>query len=521
MARITRALISVSDKTGVVDFARGLARYGVHILSTGGTARMLRESGIDVTDVSDYTGFPEMLDGRVKTLHPKVHGGLLGLRDCPEHIEQMKQHDILPIDMVVVNLYPFEQTVANPDVTFEDAVENIDIGGPTMIRSAAKNHKHVAVVTSPRWYAKILDVMNANEGEIPQDVLFELAIDAFSLTARYDAAIAGYLNKVAGVEYPETLALAFKKKQDLRYGENPHQGAAFYVERDLTEPSISTARQLCGKELSYNNIMDIDAALELVKEFEAPAAVVVKHANPCGTAIGRDAADAFRKAHACDPVSAFGSIVAFNRIVDDAVARAVVDVNCFIECVIAPSFEGKAAEILQANPRGGKNVRLLEAGELGADKIDAKEKLYKRVTGGLLVQSRDLTIVDEVQPVTEKKPSPQQIEDLIFAMTVCKHVKSNAIVFAKNGATVGVGAGQMSRVDATRLAASKAGDRSEGAVMASDAFFPAVDNVEEAAKAGITAIIQPGGSIADKKVIARANELGLIMVFSGQRHFLH
>ncbi len=520
MAIIKRALISVSEKAGIVDFARELAASGVEILSTGGTARLLRESGIAVQDVAEFTGFPEMLDGRVKTLHPKVHGGLLGMRDNPAHVAKMAEHGIEPIDLVAVNLYPFEATVAKPDCTLEDAIENIDIGGPTMLRSAAKNNRDVTVLVDPADYAAVLAEMKAGDGAVSRETNFRLAVKVYQHTAAYDGAISNWLGKRLGAEdaqFPPTLTFQFTKAQGMRYGENPHQQAAFYVERDLQEASIATARQLQGKELSYNNIGDTDAALECVKQFtEGPACVIVKHANPCGVALGSDLLEAYERAFATDPESAFGGIIAVNRELDEKTAKAIVD-RQFVEVIIAPKVSAAASAIVA----GKKNVRLLECGEWTApgQRLD-----LKRVNGGLLVQDADLALSAELKVVSKRQPTEKEMEDLLFAWRVAKFVKSNAIVYGKDGMTIGVGAGQMSRVNSARIAAIKAehaGLAVLGSVMASDAFFPFRDGIDNAAAVGIAAVIQPGGSIRDEEVIAAADEHGMAMVFTAMRHFRH
>jgi len=521
MAKITRALISVSDKTGVVEFSRELAGYGVEILSTGGTAKLLREAGLTVKDVSEFTGFPEMLDGRVKTLHPKVHGGLLGMRSNPAHVAKMKEHGIENIDMVVVNLYPFEATVAKEGCLLADAIENIDIGGPTMLRSAAKNYPDVTVLVDSSDYAAVLAEMKANDGAVSPKTNFGLAVKVYQHTAAYDGAISNYLGARLGegVEpFPATFTLQVKKVQDLRYGENAHQSAAFYVEKNIAEASISTAKQLQGKELSYNNIADTDAALECVKQFsEGPACVIVKHANPCGVAVGKNILEAYDRAYSTDPESAFGGIIAFNRELDGETAKAICD-RQFVEVIIAPVVSQAAIEVVAAK----KNVRLLECGmwpEQSAPRLD-----MKRVNGGLLLQSADLELIDELKVVSKRQPTEQEMKDLQFAWRVAKFVKSNAIVYCKDNMTVGVGAGQMSRVNSARIAAIKAeqaGLQVPGAVMASDAFFPFRDGIDNAAAAGITAVIQPGGSMRDAEVIAAADEHGMAMVFTGMRHFRH
>lgn len=519
MAVIKRALISLSDKKGIIDFAKGLSELGVEILSTGGTAKLLRENGIGVMDVSDYTGFPEMMDGRLKTLHPKIHGGLLGMRDNPEHVRAMEEHGIKPIDMVVVNLYPFEATISK-GCTFEEAIENIDIGGPTMVRSAAKNHKDVAVVTDPDDYQNILEELKKNSGSLSADTHFRLAKKVFELTARYDGAISNYLGRLEErrpeKKFPETLTLQYKKAQDLRYGENPHQGAAFYVERESGEPCVSNSRQLQGKELSFNNILDLDAAFETVKEFHEIAAVVIKHTNPCGVAIsGSNPADAYRKARAGDPVSSFGGVAGFNRIVDEETAQEVT--STFMEAVIAPGYSPEALEVFKRS----KNLRLLQAPIF--TKYHPGGMDIKKVVGGILVQDRDLGSLEEkdLKIVTRRKPTDEELKALLFSWKVCKHVKSNAIVYAFEDRTVGIGAGQMSRVDSSKIAAIKAHSGLKGSVVASDAFFPFRDGVDTAAEAGATAIIQPGGSIRDDEVIEAANEHSLAMLFTGMRHFRH
>ncbi|GAB4301481.1 MAG: bifunctional phosphoribosylaminoimidazolecarboxamide formyltransferase/IMP cyclohydrolase [Desulfuromonadia bacterium] len=519
--RIRRAIISLSDKSGIVDFARGLHARGVEILSTGGTAKLLRDAGLPVVEVSDYTGFPEMLDGRVKTLHPKIHGGILGIRSNPLHEDAMKRHGIEPIDMIVVNLYPFEKTVADGACTLEDAIENIDIGGPTMLRAAAKNWQDVTVITDPADYGVVLDEMGREGGAVSLQTNFRLAVKVFQRTAAYDAAISNWLGCRLGegvAEYPETLTLQYRLSQGMRYGENPHQSAAFYVESGRGEGSVSTARQLQGKELSYNNIADTDAALECVRQFtEGPACVIVKHANPCGVALGSTIRDAYDRAYATDPESAFGGIIAFNCELDPETARAICD-RQFVEVIIAPEVSPAAAEVVAQK----KNVRLLACGPLGerpADRLD-----FKRVNGGMLVQQTDLDLYAELRVVTDRQPTDQEMVDLLFAWRVAKFVKSNAIVYAKGGMTVGVGAGQMSRVNSARIAAIKAehaGLEVRGAVMASDAFFPFRDGIDNAASAGITAVIQPGGSVRDAEVIQAANEHGMAMVFTGMRHFRH
>jgi len=521
MAKITRALISVSDKTGVVEFSRELAGYGVEILSTGGTAKLLREAGLAVKDVSEFTGFPEMLDGRVKTLHPKVHGGLLGMRGNPEHVATMAKHGIEPIDMVVVNLYPFEATVAKPGCTLEDAIENIDIGGPTMLRSAAKNNADVTVLVDHGDYRRVLDEMAASGGSVSRETNFGLAVKVYQHTAAYDGAISNWLGKKLGEEnadFPPTVTFQYRKAQGMRYGENPHQKAAFYVERDIREASVATARQLQGKELSYNNIGDTDAALECVKQFtEGAACVIVKHANPCGVALGANLLEAYDRAYSTDPESAFGGIIACNRELDAATAKAICE-RQFVEVIIAPRVSPEAVAIVAAK----KNVRLLECGEWPAEPLQRLD--LKRVNGGILVQDTDLALYDTLRVVTRRAPTEKEMVDLLFTWRVAKFVKSNAIVYGKDGMTIGVGAGQMSRVNSARIAAIKAehaGLDVRGAVMASDAFFPFRDGLDNAASVGVTAVIQPGGSVRDEEVIAAADEHGIAMVFTGMRHFRH
>jgi len=518
MAQITRALISVSDKSGVVEFSRQLAEYGVELLSTGGTAKLLREAGLTVKDVSEFTGFPEMLDGRVKTLHPKVHGGLLGMRSNPEHVAKMKEHGIENIDMVVVNLYPFEATTARKGCHLEDAIENIDIGGPTMLRSAAKNYPDVTVLVDSADYAQVLDEMKATAGTVSATTNFALAVKVFQHTAAYDGAISNYLGaRLTGEvqEYPPTFTLQVKKAQDLRYGENPHQTAAFYVENSISEPCVSNAVQLQGKELSFNNIIDLDAAIETVKEFEQSAAVIIKHTNPCGVALADSPLTAYLKARECDPVSAFGGIVGFNRTVDAETATELT--STFLEAVIAPGYSDEALAIFTAK----KNVRVMQVPLL--DSFVAGGFDLKRVTGGLLLQGRDLGMINalECRVVTERTPTVSEYEALDFAWRVCKHVKSNAIVFCNRDQTVGIGAGQMSRVDSSKIAIQKALLPIRGTVLASDAFFPFRDGVDAAAEAGVTAIIQTGGSVRDEEVIKAANEHGIAMLFTTMRHFRH
>ncbi|QFU74496.1 bifunctional phosphoribosylaminoimidazolecarboxamide formyltransferase/IMP cyclohydrolase [Halioglobus maricola] len=519
LVSVKRALISVSDKTGIVEFAAALREQGVELLSTGGTYRLLQENGLDVTEVSEYTGFPEMMDGRVKTLHPKVHGGILARRGQDDSV--MAEHGIDAIDMVIVNLYPFEATVAKPHCSLEDAVENIDIGGPTMVRAAAKNHRFVNIVVNAADYATIIEEMKANGGATSMATRFNLAIKAYEHTAAYDGAIANHFGKMVpgGSEtFARTFNSQFHKVQEMRYGENPHQNAAFYVEQNPAEAGIATAKQIQGKELSYNNVADTDAALECVKNFSEPACVIVKHANPCGVAVADTIGKAYDLAFATDTESAFGGIIAFNRELDGATAAAICE-RQFVEVIIAPSISQEAAAAVAAK----KNVRLLECGEWGAP-LPALD--YKRVNGGLLVQDRDLGMVTEgdLTIVSKVQPTPTQMADLLFAWKVAKYVKSNAIIYANNGQTVGVGAGQMSRVNSARIAAIKAehaGLEVTGSVMASDAFFPFRDGIDAAGERGIAAVIQPGGSIRDEEVIAAADEHGMAMVFTGMRHFRH
>ncbi len=517
--KIERALISVSDKSGILEFARELAAQGVEIISTGGTAKMLADNGLNVIEISDHTGFPEMLDGRVKTLHPKVHGGILGRRDLPEHVATMQAYGIGNIDLVCVNLYPFVQTVSKPGCTLEDAIENIDIGGPAMVRSSAKNHAFVTIVTDPADYAKVVEEMQANGGAVSDKTRFSLAIKAFEHTAAYDGAIANHFGKlVEESEFPRTINLQFVKAQGMRYGENPHQNAAFYVEAGAKEASIATAKQLQGKELSYNNIGDADAALECVKQFDAaPACVIVKHANPCGVAYGKNLLEAYDRAYQTDPESAFGGIIAFNGELDAETMKTIVE-RQFVEVIIAPKVSAAAVEIAAAK----KNVRVLECGQWPAE--PGKRLDFKRVNGGLLVQEADLALTNEIKVVTKRVPTEEEMRDLLFAWRVAKYVKSNAIVYAKDSMTIGVGAGQMSRVNSARIAAIKAehaGLVVPGSVMASDAFFPFRDGIDNAAQAGIKAVIQPGGSMRDEEVVGAADEHGMAMVFTGMRHFRH
>jgi len=540
--KIQRALISVSDKTGIIDFARTLKDFGVEIISTGGTAKTLREAGIEVRDVSDVTGFPEMMDGRVKTLHPKIHGGLLGVRDNPEHQTAMREHSIEPIDLVVINLYPFEETVARESINLEEALEQIDIGGPAMVRSAAKNFKDVAVIVSPFFYKEIGDELAVNQGALALSTRMRLSAEAFHRTAEYDRTIFGYLgsmlprstedsavisehftieefDKLQGVasklesggSFPEHISLLGDKKDELRYGENPHQRAALYNIGE--EGGVANVELLGGKEMSFNNYVDADAAWQLVCDFEELACAIIKHTNAAGVGLGTTAEQAYRKALATDPVSAFGGIVSFNRTVDEATARALVEI--FIEVVVAPDYDGGALEVLKSK----KNLRLLRVNQ--APQNHGLE--YKQISGGMLVQTRDTHELkrEDLKVVSKRAPTEDEIRALLFAWTVSKHTKSNAIVYAREGQTVGVGAGQMSRVDSVKLGAMRAQLPVRGSVLASDAFFPFRDGIDEAAKHGITAVIQPGGSMRDADVIAAADEHGLAMVFTGIRHFKH
>jgi len=519
---IKRALISVSDKTGVADFASELASMGIEILSTGGTAKLLQENGVAVIDVSDHTGFPEMMDGRLKTLHPKIHGGLLGRRGTDDEV--MAKHGIDPIDLVVVNLYPFEATIARQDCSLEMAIENIDIGGPTMLRAAAKNHADVTVIVDADDYQQVIEEMKNNDGEVTAASRFSFATKVYEHTARYDGAIANYLGRLTDGEqdtvFPRTYSNQYLKKQEMRYGENPHQAAAFYVEHEASEASVSSAEQLQGKELSYNNIADTDAALECVKQFTDKAAcVIVKHANPCGVAIGETALQAYDRAYTTDPTSAFGGIIALNRPLDAETATAILS-RQFVEVIIAPQVEEEALPLMTEKP----NIRVLNCGELADSEAEAFD--YKRVNGGLLIQNRDLGMVtaDDIKVVTKRSPSADELRDLLFAWKVVKYIKSNAIVYCKQEMTVGVGAGQMSRVYSARIAAIKAADANlevKGSVMASDAFFPFRDGLDQAADVGVTAVIQPGGSVKDEEVIAAADQHDIAMVFTGMRHFRH
>jgi phosphoribosylaminoimidazolecarboxamide formyltransferase/IMP cyclohydrolase len=521
---VERALISVFDKTGVLEVARRLAALKIEILSTGGTAKLLRDSGVTVKDVSEFTGWPEMLGGRVKTLHPKVHGGLLYRRNLAEDQKQAKEHGIAPIDLVIVNLYPFEATAAKAGLAAEELIENIDIGGPTMLRSAAKNWESVTVITDPADYDRVAAELEAHR-ETSLATRLDLARKVFATTSRYDGMIATELERlsassgraalVAKETLPQRVYLSLARQQPLRYGENPHQAAALYIPAGKSPSGLAAAKQLQGKELSYNNFVDLEAARSIVAEFQEPAAVIIKHNNPCGAAEQQTLREAYLKAYACDPVSAFGGVLAFNRTVDAATAEEVA--KLFVECIAAPSFDDRAKEIFATK----KNLRLLE---LPAGGLEPERELQlKRILGGMLVQQSDLGELNsvELKAVTERAPTAEELATMKFAWKVCKHVKSNAIVFAKDGATLGVGAGQMSRVDSVKIAVMKAQSPLQGSVVASDAFFPFADGVEEAAKAGAVAVIQPGGTVRDNDVIAAADRLGMAMVFTGMRHFLH
>jgi phosphoribosylaminoimidazolecarboxamide formyltransferase/IMP cyclohydrolase len=525
--KIQQALLSVSDKSGLVDLAKVLVRHSVKLLSTGGTYKALVEAGLPVTEISAYTGFPEMLDGRVKTLHPKVHGGLLHRRDLAEHVATIQAHGIEPIDLVVVNLYPFEQTIAKGNVIRDEAIEQIDIGGPSMIRSAAKNHSHVAVLTDPAQYADFAKELDAGEGTVPQSLLRKLAVAAFERTGRYDQAIYNYLAKAEGndeEDLPATVQLTYQRQSVLRYGENPHQKAAFYIDPTYPAASLGKAVIRHGKELSYNNLLDLDSALAIVREFSQPACVVIKHNNPCGAAVADQLADAFANAYASDPLSAFGSVLGLNRPIDKATAMAISEPGRFVEAIFAPSFDVDAFEILTTRPSWKASVRLLEVGDFSAGEVARKALMVNRpLEGGLLRQGPDLGpdgFADR-KVVTKRAPTEAELRDLAFAWTMVKHVRSNAIVLARGGATLGVGAGQMSRVDSVNISIGKAGDRAKGAVLASDAFFPFRDNIDAAAKAGIAAIVQPGGSKRDQESIDACDEHGIAMIFTGMRHFKH
>lgn len=520
MVKLRRALVSVSNKEGIIDFVSRLKKFNIEIISTGGTAKILRDNSIATKDVSEYTGFPEMMDGRVKTLHPKIHGGLLGKRDMDDHVRSMEEFGILPIDMVVINLYQFEKAILNKDKTMDEIIEEIDIGGPAMIRSAAKNHKWVAVVVDPSQYNQVISELEKNDCSLTEEFRFRLACEAFARTAEYDRAISGYLyKKVTGKEdkFSSELCLQFRKIEELRYGENPHQKAAIYGNIKKESPSLSSAVKLHGKELSYNNYLDTNGAVGLLMEFEEIACVIIKHNNPCGVATANEMKDAFTKARETDPVSAFGGIVGFNRKVDEETARELSGI--FLEVIIAPGFDGKALEILTSK----KNLRLVELKEIGERNIYKFDFEYRSIFGGLLVQERDLAHIDidKLKIVSRRQPSKEEMKALLFAWKVAKHVKSNAIVLTNESQTIGIGAGQMSRVDSCELAIKKAKLSTEGAVLASDAFFPFRDGIDVASKAGVSAVIQPGGSVRDDEVIAAVNEYNIAMVFTGIRHFKH
>lgn len=532
-AAVRRALLSVSDKQGLIPFAQGLARLGFELLSTGGTRKALEAAGIAVLDVAQYTGFPEMMDGRVKTLHPKVHGGLLGRPDLPEDAKSMQEHGITPFELVVVNLYPFVETISKSGVTAEEAIEQIDIGGPSMLRSAAKNHRYLGVVTSAAQYERVLAELQG--GALSLVFRRKLAAAAFEMTACYDRAIADYMagliegdsasenpsTRTGETDFPARLTMRFERRSTLRYGENPHQRAAFYVEPCPTPSTLAAAETLHGKELSYNNLLDLDAAMQIVREFRQPAACVIKHNNPCGCAVGDDLADAYVKADGGDPVSAFGSVLGFNRSVDAATAEQLCAPGRFIEAIIAPSYDAEAFTMLTTVPKWKNNVRLLKCAAMLDPRPLSQE--YRRITGGLLVQDRD-EVAEELSQwrvVTKRHPTPTELADLEFAWLVCKHVKSNAILFAKSGQVVGVGAGQMSRLDSAYIAAYKADQRAVDGVCASDAFFPFRDGIDQIHSAGIKAVIQPGGSKRDDEVIATCDEFGIAMIFTGRRHFRH
>jgi phosphoribosylaminoimidazolecarboxamide formyltransferase/IMP cyclohydrolase len=524
LCTIRRALLSVSDKSGLVELARALAGLGVELISTGGTHRVLKEAALAVQEVSEVTGFPEILDGRVKTLHPRIHAGILAVRDKTEHVATLQKERIAPIDLVVCNLYPFEVVVGLPGSEHDEIIENIDIGGPSMIRAAAKNYHDVAVLTDPAQYSEVVAELRDQGGALSLATRERLAAAAFARTAAYDAAISTYFaTRSSEDEWPAILALHFRKRLALRYGENPQQKAAFYVEAGCGHPCVATAECLHGKELSFNNILDLDSALNLVREFAVPAAVVIKHNNPCGAAIAATLEEAFRRAYEGDPLSAYGGVLGFNRDVDEATAQQITEPGRFIEAIIAPGFSEAAFHLLTTRPTWKKNVRLLRTGSLGADAQRVHSLDFRRVDGGLLVQTRDLAANDFDQPqtVTTRPPTARELADLHFAWLVCKHVKSNAIVLVQDQMVVGVGAGQMSRVDAVHLAVRKASERARGAVLASDAFFPFRDNIDEAARAGVTAIAQPGGSVRDQDSIQACDEHGLAMVLTRVRHFRH
>ncbi len=521
-----RALVSVSDKTDLSPFIKGLVELGFEIISTGGTRKKLESENIPVMDISEYTGFPEIMNGRVKTLHPKVHGAILGRPDLESDAIAIKEHGIIPFEIVVCNLYPFEQTIAKEGVTIEEAIEQIDIGGPSMVRSTAKNHAYVGIVTAPSQYQLVLDELK--KGELTLETRRQLTAAAFEMTAKYDRAIADYMAEITSgnkneeaESFPQNFSINLVKKSNLRYGENPHQAAAFYVEQNPDPTSLASAEQLHGKELSYNNLLDLDSALSISRDFEQPAAVVLKHTNPCGCAIAESLSEAFTKAYAGDPISAFGSIIGFNRPVDTATVELLCEPNRFIEAIIAPSFDEEAFKMLTTIPKWKNNVRLMTSSGYSMKSSPSLE--YRRVTGGLLLQDRDdqADPQDEWKVATKREPTEQEWIDLKFAWTVCRHVKSNAIVYAINGQLVGTGAGQMSRLDSAFIAAHKSDGRSKGGVVGSDAFFPFRDGVDEAAAAGIKAVIQPGGSRNDDQVIEACNEHGMTMIFTGRRHFKH
>tara|TARA_R110002095_G_scaffold86924_4_gene75684 strand:+ start:925 stop:2508 length:1584 start_codon:yes stop_codon:yes gene_type:complete len=520
-----RALVSVSDKSGLDVFVKGLAESGFEFVSTGGTRRYLEEQGVNVIDISEYTGFPEIMDGRVKTLHPKVHGAILGRPDLDSDAAAIKEFEIIPFELVICNLYPFEETIAKPNVSLSEAIEQIDIGGPSMVRSAAKNHAYVGVVTSQDQYSRVLEAFQA--GPLSPEFRLELSAAAFEMTACYDRAVANYMASVLPGQqgedsrFAQQISINLVRRDQLRYGENPHQNAAFYVEKHPPAASVALAEQLNGKELSYNNFLDLDAALQIASDFEKPAAVVIKHTNPCGCATADSLVDAFEKAYAGDPVSAFGSIMSFNRPVDRKTAEKLCEPNRFIEAIIAPGFDPDAFELLTTKPKWKKNVRLMKCPMMVPSAIASLD--YRRVSGGLLVQEKDELRDDaaEWKVVTSREPTSQELNDLSFGWLVCRHVKSNAIILAKDEMLLGAGAGQMSRLDSSFIAAYKAGERSKGAIVASDAFFPFRDGIDEAAKAGVTAIIQPGGSVRDEEVIEACNEHQIAMIFTSRRHFKH
>jgi phosphoribosylaminoimidazolecarboxamide formyltransferase/IMP cyclohydrolase len=520
---IRRALLSVSDKTDLATLAKSLAAFGVEMISTGGTRKTLADAGFRVTDISEVTGFPEILDGRVKTLHPHIHAAILAVRDNATHMEALRQHGISPIDMVVSNLYPFEKTAAKPGVSHAAVVEDIDIGGPTLVRAAAKNAPYVAVLTDPDQYDAVIDELTSQQGQLGEETIERLAAEAWARIADYDRAISCYFEgRQAGDCFPDRLDIAVRKRSALRYGENPHQRAAFYVEPQVAHSCLATAEVLHGKELSYNNLLDLDSALGLVREFASPATVVIKHNNPCGAATAGTLAEAFGKAYEGDPLSAYGGVLGFNRELDEATASEITQPNRFIECVVAPGYTEAAFQLLTTRPAWKKNVRLLRTGPLERG-APAGTLDYRRIDGGLLVQTRDVPADDfaNARVVTRREPTTEEMADLRFAWLVAKHIKSNAIVLAKGGMLVGVGAGQMSRVDSVHLAVRKAGERVKGSALASDAFFPFRDNIDEAAKAGVQAVVQPGGSMRDADSIAACDEHGLTMLFTGVRHFRH